>query len=177
MRSIPLQDWRRNFGYISQETVLFHQSIRDNIAWGKNNATTEDIEKASKEALAHDFICQQSKGYEEIVGDQGAKLSGGQRQRLGIARALLTNPKVLIMDEATSALDSVSEKAVLKTVYQLRKKMCVVMIAHRLIALRNADMIVVIRKGKVAETGTWKELIANGGILYHMAKAQNIEQK
>jgi ABC-type bacteriocin/lantibiotic exporter with double-glycine peptidase domain len=124
--------------------------------------------------LAHTFISQQKHGYAQIIGDQGSNLSGGQRQRIGIARALLNKPRILIMDEATSALDPESENAVLKTVHELRDNICVVIIAHRLSALRDADDIIVMRGGTVAESGTWDELVANGGVFFHMLKSQEI---
>lgn len=175
MRSVPLSLWRRQFGYVPQETVLFHQSIRDNIAWGNPSADDRAVEEAARQALAHDFIMRQPSGYATVVGDQGARLSGGQRQRLGIARALLGRPRLLVMDEATSALDSTSEAAVLETVESLRQSICVVMVAHRLATVRNADMIVVLSQGRVVETGAWSELMAKQGVFFRLAQAQHIE--
>ena len=110
-----------------------------------------------------------------MVGDQGSRLSGGQRQRLGIARALLGRPRLLVMDEATSALDSTSEATVLETVENLRRKICVVIVAHRLATVRNADKIVVLGQGRVVETGTWSELLAKRDVFFQLAKAQHIE--
>lgn len=174
MRSVPIAHWRRRIGYVPQETVLFHQSIRDNIAWGNPAADDQAIEQAARQALAHDFIMQQPAGYATVVGDQGARLSGGQRQRLGIARALLCRPNLLVMDEATSALDSASEAAVLETIDRLRKHICVIMVAHRLATVRSADLIVVLSQGRIVETGTWAELIAERGFFFHLASAQHI---
>jgi len=175
MRSVPVSHWRRQFGYVPQETVLFHQSIRDNIAWGNPLADDRAVEEAARQALAHDFIMLQPSGYSTLIGDQGARLSGGQRQRLGIARALLGQPRLLLMDEATSALDSASEAAVLETVDSLRRSKCVVMVAHRLSTVRNADMIVVLSRGRVVETGTWPALVAKQGVFFRLAQAQHIE--
>lgn len=175
MKSVPLSQWRRQIGYVPQETVLFHQSIRDNIAWGNPSADDRAVEEAARQALAHDFIMQQPSGYATVVGDQGSRLSGGQRQRLGIARALLGRPHLLVMDEATSALDSTSEAAVLETVENLRRNICVIMVAHRLATVRNADMIVVLSQGRVVETGTWPALMARQGVFFRLARAQHIE--
>ena len=175
MHSVALSRWRRQIGYVPQETVLFHQSIRDNIAWGNPSADDRAVEEAARQALAHGFIMQQPAGYATVVGDQGSRLSGGQRQRLGIARALLGRPCLLVMDEATSALDSTSEAAVLESVENLRRNRCVIMVAHRLATVRNADMIVVLSQGRVVETGTWPALIAKQGVFFHLAQAQHIE--
>lgn len=174
MQSVSLAQWRRQIGYIPQETVLFHQSIRDNIAWVDPAADIEAVEDAAKQALAHEFIVQQPQGYETIIGDQGSRLSGGQRQRLGIARALLSHPRLLIMDEATSALDSASEAAVLQTVNELRKTICVVMVAHRLSTIRHADLIVVMREGRVVESGSWDELVAAKAVFSGLARTQQL---
>lgn len=175
MRDVPLAVWRRQIGYVPQETVLFHLPIRDNIAWGSPLASEEEIYTAARQALAHDFILDQPKGYMTVVGDQGVRLSGGQRQRLGIARALLTKPRLLVMDEATSALDSASEASVLETVNTLREDICVVMVAHRLATVHGADLIVVMENGRVVETGSWDELVARRGAFYKLAAAQHIE--
>jgi ATP-binding cassette subfamily C protein len=175
MRSISLAQWRRQIGYVPQETILFHQSIRDNIAWGNPSADNRAVEEASRQALAHDFILQQPAGYATVVGDQGSRLSGGQRQRLGIARALLRRPQLLVMDEATSALDSNSEAVVLETVESLRRKICVIMVAHRLSTVRNADLIIVLSQGRVVETGTWSVLMSKEGVFFRQARAQHLE--
>ena len=177
IKDVPLNIWRRQIGYVPQETVLFHSSIRDNIAWGMPSATDDEIVDAAKQALAHEFILQQPSGYLTVVGDRGARLSGGQCQRLGIARALLMKPKLLVMDEATSALDSTSEAAVLETIERLRGEICIVMVAHRLATIRKADMVVVMESGSVAEIGTWRELIAKNGRFHKLATAQHIVQE
>ncbi len=175
MLNVPLPVWRRQIGYVPQETVLFHLSIRDNIVWGTPSAVEEEIYTAARQALAHDFILDQPNGYMTVVGDQGVRLSGGQRQRLGIARALLAKPRLLVMDEATSALDSASEASVLETVNDLREDICVVMVAHRLATVHGADLIVVMESGRVVETGSWDELVARRGAFYRLAAAQHIE--
>lgn len=176
MRDVPLNVWRRQIGYVTQDTVLFHLSIRENIAWGVPGASDEDVEIAARQALAHDFILEQPGGYSTVIGDQGVRLSGGQRQRLSIARALLARPRLLVMDEATNALDSTSEALVLETVSRLRKEICIVMVAHRLATVRDADLIVVLDKGRVIESGTWHELIARRGSLAHLASMQHIDR-
>jgi ABC-type multidrug transport system fused ATPase/permease subunit len=175
MQSVPLSHWRRQIGYVPQETILFHQSIRDNLAWGNPAADDRAVETVARQALAHDFIMQQPAGYETVIGDQGARLSGGQRQRLGIARALLCRPLLLVMDEATSALDSASEAAVLETVDGLRRSICVVMVAHRLATVRSADLIVVLSQGRVVEIGPWPDLMAKQGVFFRLAQAQHLE--
>lgn len=175
MYKLPISHWRRQIGYVPQETVLFHQSIRENIAWGNPAADDRAVEESARQALAHGFIMKQPAAYATVIGDQGARLSGGQRQRLGIARALLGRPRLLVMDEATSALDSASEAAVLETVDGLRHSICIVMVAHRLATVRNADLIVVLSQGRVVETGAWSELMARQGTFFRLAQAQHIE--
>jgi ABC-type multidrug transport system fused ATPase/permease subunit len=175
MRSIPISHWRRQIGYVQQDTVLFHQSIRDNIAWGLPSANDQLVQEAAVKALAHDFILQQPAGYATVIGDQGFRLSGGQRQRLGIARALLGQPRLLLMDESTSALDATSEAAVLETIESLRRNICIIIASHRLATVRNADMVVVLSRGVVVEIGAWPALIAKRGHLYQLAQAQGIE--
>jgi ATP-binding cassette subfamily C protein len=172
IREVPLDVWRRQIGYVPQETVLFHLPIRDNVAWTTPAASDADVERAARHALAHDFIIEQPEGYRTVIGDQGAKLSGGQRQRLSIARALMQRPRVLILDEATNALDSMSEHAVLQTVERLRTEMCVVMVAHRLSAVRTADLIVVLEHGRVTEAGSWTDLVGRHGAFSRLVAAR-----
>jgi len=174
MREVPLNVWRRQVGYVPQETFLFHLPIRDNIVWGRASASDDDVVTAARQALAHDFILGQPQGYQTVVGDQGARISGGERQRLAIARALLGKPRLLVMDEATSALDGPSEAAVLETVDHLRKDICVMMVAHRLATVRSADLIVVLDNGQIVETGTWEALLAQRGAFYRLAVAQHM---
>ena len=174
IRTISPTHWRKTIGYVPQETILFHRSVRDNIVWANEHADDEAIISAAKKAKAHEFIMELPEGYETIIGDQGLRLSGGQRQRLGIARALVTQPHFLLLDEATSALDSASEQGVLATLEILRKNLCIISVAHRLATVRNADKIVVMDNGAVIETGSWNELIKKQGALYQLAQKQHM---
>ena len=172
MRALPLQSWRRAIGYVPQETMLFHASVRENLTLADPEASLSEIETAARRAHAQEFIAALPDGLDTVIGDQGMKLSGGQRQRLGIARALLTNPVLLLMDEAMSALDSEAEGEVLRTLEELRKTMGIVLIAHRLGAVRSADTICVLEAGRVVESGSWDELMARRARLYAFATAQ-----
>lgn len=159
---LPLRAWRQMVGYVAQDTFLFNASIRENICWAHPSATEVEIERAARQAHADTFIRALPQGYDTEVGDRGVRLSGGERQRIGLARALLGPTRLLVLDEATSALDSESERVVLDAVAELRGKMTVVIIAHRLSTLRNADMLCLLENGKVVETGRWDELIRPG---------------
>ena len=170
----PLRAWRRTIGYVPQETILFHASIRDNLTLVRPDASSAEIESAARRAHAYDFIAAWPEGFDTIIGDQGVKLSGGQRQRLGIARALLTNPRLLLMDEAMSALDTESEADVLRTIEDLRQEMGILIVAHRLGAVRTADTICVLEAGHAVEAGTWNELMARRSRLYALAEAQSL---
>ena len=172
----PLRAWRHAIGYVPQETILFHASIRENLTLVKPNASPAEIETAARRAHAYEFIQAWPEGFDTIIGDQGVKLSGGQRQRLGIARALLTNPSLLLMDEAMSALDTESEAELMRTIEDLRKEMGILIVAHRLAAVRIADTICVLEAGRVVEAGTWNELMARRARLYALAEAQSLVQ-
>lgn len=176
MASEPLSAWRRAIGYVPQETILFHASVRDNLVFANPAASQAEIEEAARRAYAHDFIAAMPNGYDTVIGDQGAKLSGGQRQRLGIARALLVNPVLLILDEAMSALDAASEREIVRTLDALRGQMGILVIAHRLVAISSADEIYVFEEGRVAERGTWDVLMAHGGRLAGLAAAQGLDR-
>lgn len=171
--SVPLGAWRRMMGYVPQETMLFHASLRENLTLANPGATAAEVEMAARRAHALEFINALPKGLDTIIGDQGVKLSGGQRQRLGIARALLTNPIILLLDEAMSALDAESEADLLRTLDDLRKEMGILIVAHRLAAVQAADAICVIERGRVVETGTWNELMARRTRLHALAEAQS----
>jgi subfamily B ATP-binding cassette protein MsbA len=158
---------------VSQETVLFNDTIEGNILMGRPTATHDEVVEASKVANAHGFIMDSPEGYDTNIGDRGTKLSGGQRQRLSIARAVLKNPEILILDEATSALDTESEKLVQDALTNLLKGRTSVVIAHRLSTIYNADRIYVIDEGRVAEEGTHKELLEKGGIYAHLIEMQS----
>lgn len=174
IRDISTGTWRKYVGYVPQETILFHATIRENIAWANSSATFEEVERAARRASAHEFIMALPEGYDTVIGDQGTRLSGGQRQRIGIARALLGSPKVLLLDEATSALDSASERAILETITVLRQEICIVSIAHRLGSVRDTDNLIVMKDGSIVESGTWEELISKQGYLTKLALSQHI---
>ena len=162
LRSLTLESLRQNVALVLQEPVLFSSTIRENIAYGRLEATKEEIEAAAKAASAHDFILELPSGYETQIGERGVTLSGGQRQRLSIARAFLKNAPILILDESTSALDSATEHQVLEALKRLMKERTTLIIAHRLSMVREADQIVVLENGKIAERGTHPELLHLG---------------
>ena len=164
VRDYRLQNLRDQIGYVLQETVLFRGTVHDNIAYGRAGATEEEIITAAKLANADEFITRMPNGYQTFVGDRGDTLSGGQRQRIGIARALIRNNPILILDEPTAALDSESEKLVIQALERLMKGRTVLTIAHRLSTIRDADKIIVLKGGVVAEQGTHQELLALGGV-------------
>ena len=164
---------RAKMSIVSQETVLFNDTIEGNILMGRPTATHEEVVEASKVANAHGFIMESTEGYDTNIGDRGTKLSGGQRQRLSIARAVLKNPEILILDEATSALDTESEKLVQDALTNLLKGRTSIVIAHRLSTIYNADRIYVIDDGRVVEEGKHKELLEKGGIYAHLIEMQS----
>lgn len=166
LTSYNLQSLRAHIGIVSQEIVLFDDTIRSNIAFGRAGAGHAEVEQAAKLAYAHDFIQRLPEGYDAIIGERGVKLSGGERQRLAIARALLRDPPLLILDEATSALDTESERIVQLALTNLMKNRTTLVIAHRLSTIQNADRIVVLDRGTIAEMGSHEELLRQGG-LYH----------
>jgi len=163
LREISILSLRRQMALVTQETVLFNDTIRQNIAYGKPDATDAEIKQAAEIAYADEFIDQLSDGYDTLVGERGTRLSGGQRQRIAIARAVLVNASVLILDEATSALDTESEVLVQKALTNLMKGRTSIVIAHRLSTVRKADKIIVMDKGEIIETGTHEELLAQSG--------------
>jgi ATP-binding cassette subfamily B protein len=164
VRELTLPTLRRQVGFVLQETVLFRAPVWQNIAYGRPEATREEIVQAAQLADAHEFISQMPDGYDTLVGERGVTLSGGERQRLGIARALLMNAPILILDEPTSALDLVSERLVLKALARLRAGRTAIVIAHRLGTIQQADVICVLHDGAIVEQGTHGELLARGGI-------------
>lgn len=163
IRSLGVHDLRSYMGNVNQEAILFNDTFYNNITFGVENATMEQVVEAAKIANAHEFIAESENGYDTNIGDRGCKLSGGQRQRLSIARAILKNPPVLILDEATSALDSHSEKLVQEALDRLMKDRTTIVIAHRLSTIRNADLICVLHEGRIVERGTHDELIKLNG--------------
>ncbi len=166
IRDVDLKDLRANISVVPQEAYLFHGSVRDNIAYGRPDAGFEDVMDAARAANAHDFILKLSEGYDTHVGERGAKLSGGQRQRISIARAILDDPKILILDEATSAVDTESEVAIQVALDRLMAGRTTLAIAHRLSTVKNADKLVVMEAGKIVEEGTHEELITLEDGLY-----------
>ena len=162
-RQATLSSLRTQIGIVNQETLLFHDTIANNITYGKRDATEEEMVDAAKKAQAHDFIMAQPKGYQTIVGDQGTLLSGGQRQRIAIARAILINPSILILDEAASALDAESEKRVQEAIETLKGGPTILVVAHRLSTVRKASKIYVLEQGRIVESGSENDLLALNG--------------
>ena len=172
LRDYKLQGLRSQIGFVLQDTVLFRGTVRDNIAYGRPDATEEEIIAAAKLANADEFIVRMPKGYDSLVGERGLTLSGGQRQRIGIARAIIRNAPILILDEPTAALDTESEKLVIDALERLMKGRTVITIAHRLSTIRDAHKIIVLKDGVVAEEGTHDELVARGGFYAELYRVQ-----
>ena len=172
--SYRITDLRALIGIVTQENLLFNDSVINNIRLGNPHASEEKVIAAAKMANAHEFIEQLEHGYDTNIGDAGNKLSGGQKQRIAIARAVLKNPPVLILDEATSALDTESEKLVQDALARLMKNRTSIIIAHRLSTIQHADKIVVMKDGKVRETGTHESLIRQGGIYQKLTEMQSL---
>ena len=174
IRELRIKDLRSLIGNVNQEAILFNDTIFNNIAFGVENATMEQVIEAAKIANAHDFIMEKEEGYQTNIGDRGGKLSGGQRQRISIARAILKNPPILILDEATSALDTESEKIVQEALDRLTSSRTTIVIAHRLSTIRNADMICVMHEGRIVERGRHEELIALDGYYRKLHDMQSL---
>ena len=174
VRDTDTKELRGLMGFVNQEPILFNDTIYNNIAFGSPNATKEDIEKAARMANAHEFIMQTPEGYNTNIGDRGCLLSGGQRQRLSIARALLRNPSILILDEATSALDTESERLVQEALDRLMTQRTTLVIAHRLSTIVNADLICVLKDGKIVEKGTHQDLMDINGVYHKLVTLQQM---
>ncbi len=173
IKNIKLESLRNSIGIVQQDVYLFGASVKENIAYGKPDATFDEIVEAAKKANIHDFIMTLPDGYDTFVGERGTRLSGGQKQRISIARVFLKNPPILILDEATSALDNESEQHIQKSLDALSKNRTTITIAHRLSTIQNADEILVIDGQTIKERGTHEELITFGGLYakyYYMNK-------
>ncbi|MEW6075681.1 MAG: ABC transporter ATP-binding protein [Candidatus Omnitrophota bacterium] len=174
IREVTLGSLRALVGIVTQETILFNDSIKANIAYGRMNASFQEIERAAAQAYAHDFVKRLAHGYDTFIGDRGIKLSGGERQRLAIARALLKNPPILILDEATSQLDTESERIVQEALNRLMQGRTVFMIAHRLSTVKNAHRILVVAEGRVMEDGSHEELLRKDGLYRKLCQCQEL---
>jgi subfamily B ATP-binding cassette protein MsbA len=172
IQAITTTSLRSLMGFVNQESILFNDTIFNNIAFGKPNVTQEQVEAAARIANAHNFILETDNGYETNTGDRGSKLSGGQRQRICIARAVLSNPPIMLLDEATSALDTESEKLVQEALNNLMQNRTSLIIAHRLSTIQNADLIIVLDNGRVAEQGTHLELMNHNGVYRRLIDMQ-----
>lgn len=175
VRNCKVKDLRNLMGIVSQEAILFNDTIYNNITLGSENVTKEMVAEAARIANAHDFIVQKEKGYDTEVGDRGVRLSGGERQRITIARAVLKNPPILILDEATSSLDTESERIVQEAINNLMKDRTSIVIAHRLSTVQHADEIVVLDKGMIVERGTHNELLAKNGFYKKLVEMQQVK--
>lgn len=175
IKDYSLKSVREHISIVTQEPILFNDTIAANIALGKPQATQEEIEQAAKIANAHNFILQKDEGYQTNIGDRGSKLSGGERQRLTIARALLKNPPILILDEATSSLDTESERLVQDAINKMMEHRTSIVIAHRLSTIRHADEIIVLQKGRIVERGTHDELMERGGFYKKLVEMQEVK--
>ncbi len=172
IREFSFTDLRRNVAMVSQETYIFMGTVAENIAYAKPGASKKEIIRAAVLASAHDFICKMPDGYDTVIGASGRTLSGGERQRISIARAILADPKILILDEATAAVDTETERAIQKSISYLTKNRTTLSIAHRLSTLRDADYLIVIEHGRIEEEGTHEELLQKNGIFAHLMELQ-----
>ena len=173
IRNVTQDSLRENISFIPQEPTMFNRTLRENIAYGCDNVSDEQIYAAARQASAHSFIKDATDGYDTLVGDRGVKLSGGQRQRIAIARAFLKNAPILILDEATSALDSETESTIQKSFERLARGRTTIVIAHRLSTLRNMDRIIVLDNGQVIEQGSHNQLVRSGGVYSRLWKMQS----
>jgi subfamily B ATP-binding cassette protein MsbA len=174
IKDYSLRSLRNLMSIVTQEPILFNDTIAANIALGHPEATKEEIEQAAKIANAHEFIIRKEKGYNSNIGDRGSKLSGGEKQRLTIARAVLKNPPILILDEATSSLDTESERLVQDAINNMMQNRTSIVIAHRLSTIRHADEIIVLQKGKIVERGTHEQLMAQESYYRKLVEMQEV---
>jgi subfamily B ATP-binding cassette protein MsbA len=174
IREVSIKELRSLIGNVNQEAILFNDTFYNNITFGVDSATMEQVIEAAKIANAHEFIMESENGYDTMIGDRGCRLSGGQRQRISIARAILKNPPILILDEATSALDTESERLVQEALERLMKSRTTIAIAHRLSTIKNADEICVMYEGEIVERGTHESLLAKGGYYKRLNDMQSL---
>ena len=174
LKEITTESLRKLIGVVSQDSILFNDTVKNNLLIGNQDASEEELIEAAKIANAHEFIIGLPQGYQTNIGDQGNKLSGGQKQRLSIARAVLKNPPIMVLDEATSALDTESEKLVQEALENLMTNRTSLVIAHRLSTIQKADQIVVMQNGEIIEMGTHAELIANGSNYKKLVEMQSL---
>jgi ATP-binding cassette subfamily B protein len=172
IKTMTYRGLRNLMGYVSQDVFLFHGTVRENIAYGNPDATMAEIEDAAMKAEAHEFILELPNGYDTVVGERGQKLSGGQRQRLSLARAIVRDPRILVLDEATSAVDNETEAAIQRSLAQVTMHRTAIVIAHRLSTVRNAHKIWVLEDGRITDAGTHDELIASGGLYAALWRVQ-----
>jgi subfamily B ATP-binding cassette protein MsbA len=175
VRDVTLASLRAQTGIVTQETVLFNDTVRNNIAYGQPHVSAKHVEEAARMALAHDFIMDMPAGYDTVIGERGLRLSGGERQRIAIARAILKNAPILILDEATSALDSESEALVQSALQNLMAGRTVVVIAHRLSTVRRADRIVVLEGGTISDIGSHEDLVKKLGTYRRLYDLQFVD--
>jgi len=177
LQDVDLRTWRRRIGYVSQDTFLFHDTIANNIRWAEPEAPIESVLGAARAAGLDRFVTSLDRGYDTVVGDRGIRLSGGQRQRISLARVLLRRPEVLILDEATSALDSLSEQEVMAVLNTLRGRATILIVAHRLAAVRDADLIYVLDHGRIIEHGSWDRLSGQRALFHRLLQAQAVGEQ
>ena len=175
IRTLSLAALRRQIGFVSQEPFLFAGTVADNISYAFSGATQTQVIQAAKTAVAHEFIVRLPQGYETRIGEGGHMLSGGQKQRIAIARALVRNPAILIFDEATSAVDNATELAIQQSLAQINRNQTILLIAHRLSTVRQADKIFVLKSGKIVEQGTHQTLLQHGQLYAHLWQLQTGE--
>lgn len=172
IKDVKLQSLRKQMAMVLQETFLFNDTVKVNIAYARSDASDAEIESAARAANAHEFIVDLAKSYDSLIGERGVKLSGGQKQRIAIARAILANPRILILDEATSSVDTETEQLIQNAIYRLVKDRTTFVIAHRLSTILHADLIVVLENGRIVETGHHQELLAKGGLYKKLFEMQ-----
>ena len=177
LKDLDRGQWLSLIGMVEQEPLLFRASIAENIRYGKLDAGEEEIQAAARMANAHEFVSALPEGYATVVGERGATLSGGQKQRIALARALIRDPDLLVLDEATSALDSVSERFIQESIEHLRAEKTILVIAHRLSTVMDADQIVLLDQGRITEVGTHRELIEKGGAYAQSWRLQTMQER